>query len=87
MKRPSTLVDRISNINPYQRGAISTTYNTPFARHPLASYSLRNTWARDLNMEIHGGFRAHEKSENHVNAMLAWNKQTKKDFDRHFNIK
>ncbi len=33
------------------------------------------------------GFRGHEKSENHVNAMIAWNEHKKKNLDRHFNVK
>lgn len=48
----STIVDTISNINPYQRGAISTIYNTFLTCYPLASDRLRITWARDLNIEI-----------------------------------
>ncbi len=52
MSPPSTLVDSIFNTNPYQRGAISTIYNTLFAHQPLDSDCLRITWARDLNIEI-----------------------------------
>ncbi len=51
MSPPSTLVDSIFNTNPYQRGVISTIYNTLFACHPLNSDWLWITWSKDLNIE------------------------------------